>query len=198
MNNPMRVSLRSWAAGTVTYFALAAATVSLTRLNGGVALLWLATAFLVARLSTSHLRDWPLQLAGCALASAVATGLFGVGWVASGPLALINVCEALVAVALLRRWQRDGRFFESLGGMVRFGVVAGLAAPALTATAGAVAVSWVTDTGYLVNWGGWFIGHALGTLTFTPIFLLLMRGELRRWWIEVTSGPSWRRRHCCS
>ena len=165
-----------------SFFLVASATIALTRFNGGVALLWLATALLIAWLATAPRRTWPAAICACAGASFCATSLFGMGVVAAGPLALINVAEAVLATVLLRRFQPDKRYFETLRGILIFFLIAALAAPALSAPLGALTASWVTGTDFLTNLGDWWIGHGLGTLTFCPIFLLLLRGEVGRWW----------------
>jgi diguanylate cyclase (GGDEF)-like protein/PAS domain S-box-containing protein len=168
------------------YFAAASAAVAATRLNGGVALIWLASALLLGRLGTAPRRHWPAILVTCALASALATSMFGVGPIAAPALALVNIGEAALTAWLLRR-ARSTDPFQSLDWLVRFVGAAGLLAPFLSALCGATIVHLATGGDWTSNALGWFVGHSLGTLTFAPLATFLMRNDLSRWRSEAGS-----------
>ena len=167
------------------YFAAAAATVGATRFGGGVACLWVATAVLLAALLTTSRRRWPVLIATCAAASVLVTGLFGLGWAAAGPLALINVCEAVLAALIIGRWGAWHRTLDSLEQLLVFCLAAGIAAPLASGVLGAAVASAVSGTPYAANLYNWSIGHALGTLSFAPVCTLIAAGSARRWFEQA-------------
>ncbi len=152
----------------------------MTRFEGGVALVWLATAVLIAHLAPRPARAWPLPLAACALSSTIATSLFGVGPAVAPALTLVNMTEAVLVVTLLRRLGLRSGYFDSLYNVLMFAGVAGAAA-ALTALPGAGAVAWATGTPFTSNLVNWFTGHLLGTVVLSPLATLLYAGEIRTW-----------------
>ena len=184
MSAPVVASPRSQARAVALlacgYFAIAAVTISWTRFDGGVALVWLASALLIADLARRPTRAWPLPLAACALASVLATSLFGVGPAAAPGLALVNLAEAALVVALLRRFGLRSGYFDSLTNVLLFAGVAAAAA-VLTALPGAGLVSWATGTPFINNAGNWVSGHLLGTFVLSPLATLLYTGEIRSW-----------------
>lgn len=163
----------------LAYFLSAAASIALTRFGGGVALVWVASALLTARLHSAPTKQWPMLLLIAAMASFLATGWFGLGWFAAGPLAVINVAEAALVAMLFRREGWRGSYTGS--SMAAFLVVACIIGPAATALPGAFVASLATDTPFLGNLRNWLIGHSLGMLTFAPVFLHWMRGSIGSW-----------------
>lgn len=96
----------------LVYFAAATLSICLFRFDGGIAEVWLASPVLVARLIALPRASWLQHGLVAALAGAVATGLFGLGWVVALPLTAINLAEAvgsaLVARHLLQaHWPDD-------------------------------------------------------------------------------------------
>jgi len=159
------------------YFGLAALAAVFTRFDGGVAFLWGATALLIAELVRRRRSDWPVIIVLCGVASAVATGWFGLGWALAIPFAAFNLAEAGIGAWLLTRWRSDRRAFESLGWMTNFVLSVGIAAPLAMSIAGAL---WLTIDGrpFGHTFVNLFLGHSLGSLTFVPIFMLLVSGRL--------------------
>lgn len=170
----------------VAYFVIAAATISLTRFGGGVAYMWVATALLLAALSVRPRRHWTPMLAWCAGASFLATGLFGLGWAAAGPLAAINIAEATLGAWLLRHWNARSDALDSVGRLTLFVVAAGLVAPVVTAFPGAGVAALATGTPYPQNLLAWTVGHGLGAISFAPIFSLALGGVVTRWFEHAT------------
>lgn len=165
----------------VVYFVAAAAALLVSRFEGGLAFIWLANAFLMADLITTPTRYWWKSIAACAIASTVATALFGMGPVAAVPMALINILEALI-VAVIYRWKGAGSIIAgSLRPMLVF-VVALCGVANVIAGLGAAAVaSALTDNGFWGSWLQWYSGHVLGALTCMPMLALLLQGEFGRW-----------------
>ena len=171
------------------YFMAAGLTIAFTRYEGGFATLWFATAYLTATLAVTSRRHWPLICIVCAAASALSTGLLGLGWTVAMPLALINMLEAVVTALLIRRRVASATL-DSLSWFGRFAIKVGLIAPIIGATLGGlVAYQWM-DAGFGSAWLTWFAGHALGSLTFTPFAMLVARGDLQKW-ISSLHGPRW-------
>ncbi|MFC7536885.1 MASE1 domain-containing protein [Sphingomonas sp. GCM10030256] len=168
---------RQWALA-LTYFGAAWAAVSLTRFEGGVAFLWVATAVLIATLLRTPVRRWPEPLLVCGVVGILVTGSVGLGWALAVPFAAINLFEAALAAWLLRRLGAPGEPMESLGWFFRFVLVVGLVAPLLGASAAAVATSAAGLNGWstLLHF---FTGHSLGNLTFTPIAMLVAGRQAR-------------------
>ena len=163
----------------LAYFAAASLAVSLTRYDGGVASLWVAGSFLIATLMVIPRRQWIAPLATCALASGLATGLFGLGWSVVPMFVPINLAEAIVAACILRRRGEALRPLGSLSWMVRFVLAVGVAAPLVGAVLAAAAL-WSIGKPPGSAFVDFFAGHALGNITFTPLALLVVHGDLPR------------------
>lgn len=164
----------------LAYFLLASATIATTRLGGGVAILFVANAALTAYLLTTARQQWRRAMIVCGVASTLATGLFGFGIVAAPIFAVINMAEAFLAASLFRRFAGHRSPLESLSGFFVLLVTAGIFAPALSALGGAT-VAALHGADFATNALRWFAGHALGTMTFAPACLLVMRGDVGRW-----------------
>ena len=163
------------------YLAIAGTTIALTRYGGGVACLWVAGAALLAGLVAAPRRRWPWMLAACGIASVTATGLWGLGWGAALPMAAVNGGEAVLAALLMERWGGRDRSFDSLERLLVFCLAAGIAAPLASGMFGAGIATAATGTPYLPNLCNWFVGHALGTISFAPVFILVASGSAARW-----------------
>ena len=163
------------------YFAAASFTVSISRFEGGLAFIWIANAFLMAELLTTRMSYWPRAVFACALASAVATALFGIGPVAALPMAFINVSESLIVAAICRYFLKDDIVTGSVRPLVVFILALCGVADIVTGLAAASVASATTPVGFSASWLQWYAGHALGGLTCTPVVILLLQGEWSRW-----------------
>jgi diguanylate cyclase (GGDEF)-like protein/PAS domain S-box-containing protein len=165
----------------LAYFCATAVAVSLTRFDGGFAFVWFGTALLVARLVTLPSRQWPAHLAICAVANLVATGWFGLGWLASPVLTVANIGEALVGAVLLRRLGGSEKPFESLDWFFAFLVACGLVSPLVGGLAAGITCHVLFGLEWMSSSQNWVIGHALGNLTLTPFAIFALGGEMRAW-----------------
>lgn len=158
------------------YFAAAAFAVGLTRFDGGVAFIWLATSILAADLMSRPRHTWIFSIIPCAVASVLVTGWWGLGWTMALPFAVINMTEATIAAWLFRRFADPRRPLGSLGWLLQFVLSVGIVAPLVAGLLAAVAVWWIglSPAQTLVTFVS---GHALGNLTFTPIALLMTRSN---------------------
>jgi diguanylate cyclase (GGDEF)-like protein/PAS domain S-box-containing protein len=162
------------------YFVLSAGTLRLTRFDGGVAFLWVATALLTARLTTLSIRRWPAPIAACFCASALATSLWGFGPALAMPLAAINMVESVIGAVLLHRLVPQRAILDSHRWLIVFVAATGIVAPTISAALGSGAATLISGQPFFGNALRWYSGHALGTLAFMPIFMLVMRGDAAR------------------
>ncbi|MCW1432171.1 MASE1 domain-containing protein [Novosphingobium sp. JCM 18896] len=137
----------------VTYFAVAAITINFSLYHGGVALVWVATAVLVAHLVNRPRSYWPKAALVCAVLGAAATTMFGLGFKAAVPFALINVVEAVGAAALLRRLHPGQSRFESLREIAIFIGVAGVVMPAVCGLSAGMVIHWLMDGSFFWETG---------------------------------------------
>ena len=165
----------------LAYFVVASITILFTRFNGGLALVWPATGVLLAYLLSSTPARRVPALWACCTVSVIATSIFGFGPLIALPLAILNVAEAWLIMAVLDRTRPQRDYFESLRGLTILVIVAGLAVPAVCAVPGA-AFSWIASgRPFGEQWVNWLAGHGLGTLLVTPIALFARRGEIAGW-----------------
>nr|WP_087576163.1 sensor domain-containing diguanylate cyclase [Sphingomonas sp. CDS-1] len=173
------------------YFLMASLALASSRFEGGLAFIWGANALLMAYLLTSRTNSWPGALIACGVASALSTALWGMGPLAAAPMAGINLLEGLIVALLCRRFAPGGKFAGSMQPLFVF--ILALCGPA-NLIAGMAAAS-VASTLTAVSFGAallqWYTGHVLGGLTCTPILMMLMQGELRRWFGQTSHRQKW-------
>lgn len=185
---PLNHRVREAALTAAAYFGCGAASLVLTRFDGGVAIVWLAGALLFAKLCATPRRRWPGITLACAAFGLIASQLFGIRGLAGVPLPFICVAEAVAAAWLVKRvYPRFGRF-QSVPEVASFLVICGFAVPAATALVAAWSVHLGRDIPYWTAWRDWYAGHALGLVAFAPPLLLTLRGQTRQW--IATAGRS--------
>ena len=190
----LRSGWLGWAGLAILYFALAALTITTTRVGNGVSIIWIANALAIAQLLGTPRRAWRPALVACALGSCAATSLFGFGPVAAAPFAVANLLEAVAAAWVFRRLAGRTSPLDSLRGFSIFALGAGIVGPAVGALCGGMLAAMLGQPFFLsvINW---FTGHSLGALTFTPLILLFVRGDLRDWardsgWAKALEGAA--------
>src|SRR6476619_4995133 len=115
-----------WLFAGLVYTLFASATIAFTRLDGGVAIVWIANGFLVPWLSLTRRRHWPKAIALALAGNMIATVWFGAGWGGLG-LPVLNLTECVVTVEILRRLLGHSYYMDSIAGFAKFAVVATLA-----------------------------------------------------------------------
>lgn len=173
-------------ATAAAYFGCAAAAIAYTRFQGGFAHLWLATGVLTASLAATPRRQWWSLLILAAVASIAATMAYGLGSRLAVPIAAINLLEAAIGAWILRRTPATPNTLDSLSSIGHFLLAVGFIAPAIGAAMGAVIAYAAGDAFIGRNWLVWFSGHSLGSITCTPLVLLLLKGEWVKWARRVT------------
>ncbi|EPR17074.1 diguanylate cyclase [Sphingobium indicum IP26] len=173
------------------YFLMAALALASSRFEGGLAFIWGANALLMAYLLTSRAGAWPGALIVCGVASALSTALWGMGTLAAVPMAVINLLEALIVALICRRFAPGGKFAGSMQRLFVF--ILALCGPAnlIAGLAAATVASALTTVPFASSLLQWYTGHVLGGLTCTPILMMLMRGELRRWFGQTPPRGKW-------
>lgn len=167
------------------YFALAVLALSTSRFEGGLAFIWAANALLMADLLTSQKRYWPRSLLACAIASTAATARFGMGPAAALPMAAINLAEALIVALICRRFAPSLRVAGAMRPLLVFTLALCGPANLIAGLAAGLVASALTPVSVGTAWLQWYTGHVLGGLTCTPILVMLMQGELRRWFRQT-------------
>jgi diguanylate cyclase (GGDEF)-like protein/PAS domain S-box-containing protein len=163
----------------IAYFIAASVAVALTRYDGGIAFLWIATPLLIADLMTRPRRQWLASILPCAVASALATSLFGMGWEMALPFAAINTFEAFLAAWVFRRYGHPLRPLGSLSWLLHFVISVGLIAPAVCAALAALTF-WAFGHSPGAAFVHYFTGRALGNITLTPLAMLIAQGGVER------------------
>jgi diguanylate cyclase (GGDEF)-like protein/PAS domain S-box-containing protein len=170
----------------LVYFVLASVSIELARYGEGVTFLWPATSLLLTFLVVRPTQVWPWALIVSAAASWTASVCFGVGAWAGIPVAAAATFEALLSAYVLRRVSVDVFAFEDLKPLGLFVLTAGVIAPGISGLVGAIAIAHHERDHVWRIWHSWFLAHGLGTVTFAPLLMLLMRGDLRRMHSDAT------------
>ncbi|WP_294133098.1 sensor domain-containing diguanylate cyclase [Sphingobium sp.] len=167
------------------YFVVATLALLLSRFEGGLAFIWGANAFLMAELLTSRTRYWPRAIIACAIASAMATALFGMGPLAAIPMAAINIVESLIVAIICRRFVPDRRIIGAIRPLIIFIIALCGVANVIAGAMAASVAAFLTPVPFGASWLQWYSGHVLGGLTFAPILILFLQGECGRWWRDT-------------
>ncbi|GAA0735727.1 sensor domain-containing diguanylate cyclase [Sphingomonas japonica] len=160
----------------IAYTILAAAAIAFTRLSDNVALIWFATAPLLAALTVWPRRSWWMFILAGLIGSMTATLVTSPYTALAGLFAIANVGEAVIAALLLRRWALNRELFLSTRSIPWFVLWAGFVAPALSGAVVAAALFAAHGTDPLTTWGNWLIGHGLGSVIAMPLAVLVLRG----------------------
>ncbi|KQT34883.1 hypothetical protein ASG29_01640 [Sphingomonas sp. Leaf412] len=183
MTSRWREHANAWTAplgAALGYFALATATIVLTSDGRSHATVWPADAVVLALLLTRPRATWPAILwAGwlANLAANIATRGWGPWLVLYGA---INMAQVLFAAHMLRRHRWEGGLLADGASLTRFILWAGLAAPAMGGTLGAIAGAINFGTPLAPSALRWFASSALGLLILTPFLADMVSGEYQR------------------
>lgn len=156
----------------VTYYCLAATAIVLTRLSGGIALIWFANGVLVPALCLLRSRHWGPTVLACLAASAAATLTFRWAPLGAAEFAVANVLEGALAAMLLRRLRICRDPVADLRSVLLFAGVAGIFAPVLSGVFGAIAAGTTYHAPFARTWAEWAAGHGLGLVITAPFVML--------------------------
>ncbi|MAY20641.1 MAG: hypothetical protein CL955_08485 [Erythrobacteraceae bacterium] len=178
--NPARRIFSALAFG-FAYFLIASLSVTYTRFEGGTAFIWIASALLLGALLYCPRRTWAEIVIACAIGSFVATWQFSLGFVPGIALAIVNVGEVLVAIAVLRWAKPTFGDLDSVQEVAWIIAAAGIAGPLATSVPGAFVITEYTSVSFAQNWLAWLSGHSLGMFIFGPIAILVAKGQVAAW-----------------
>ena len=165
----------------LAYFALATAAMLTSRFDAGLAYLWVANAMLITVLGRRPRHAWMPAILWSAAGSALATGLWGVGWAVAPALAVANMAEAWLAAHLLLRGRSALLPLGSLKWFAKLIVAAGLAGPLAMAGIAAVPLLLAVGQDPIDTAARVVLGHGLSNLIIIPIFQLLATADSGLW-----------------
>jgi PAS domain S-box-containing protein len=177
--------------------ALALAGVMLTREHGRIAALWLPNAVLTAiLLRRRHGSDHGYILAGLA-GNIIANLIAGDTLDRAAGLSICNSLEMLL-VTWGTRWL-CGRFpdMSDLGHLMKFSLIGGLIAPAITGLFACIVLRWPQTAPDFSLWISWATADGLGMLIVAPVLMIFidawrdrsyLRSRSRTDWILILSG----------
>jgi two-component system sensor histidine kinase UhpB len=136
---------------------------------------WFPDSVLLCALLLSPRNTWWIYIAATLpIRLFVAVPVWAPAWFL--PACFVNdSLKGLLAAWFLRRESRPDTWFDDLNGFVRYGLVAILLAPALSAFAGAATHMAARGSDFWTAWKPWFLGNALANLLLTPALFCLVR-----------------------
>jgi signal transduction histidine kinase len=125
-------------------------------------------------------RNYGSIIVGAAAAVTLGNMAVGNGLTFSATMAAANVIEAVVAIALLSACGIGFANLCDFGSLLIFVAVAGIAAPMLGATIGAMASGAVHHVPWRSLWLNWYPAHALATILLVPFLVSVTSDEWHR------------------
>lgn len=156
------------------------ASVTLTRHLGEVSPIWLSNGVLLAALLQTPRRAWPSMLVSGALADVLAHMLAHDAMLCSLGLAAANSTEVVIALTIMRGWNRGMTACGSRKVLLRFGFAC-LAGSTVSAVLAAELLSAIKEAPYAVVLRIWLCGDLLGLLVVTPVVLCFGRHRQPQW-----------------
>ncbi len=174
-----RVRLLWILALAAAYFVAGTLGLRLAFLNASATAVWAPTGIALAAVLVLGTWVWPGIAIGAFLVNVATSGSIPV----SAAIAVGNTLEALTGAWLVNRWANGARAYERALDIVSYALVAGMVAPAVSATIGVTSL-WLaglaTTAQYPQVWLTWWLGDASGAIVVTPV-LLLTKTSRDRW-----------------
>jgi PAS domain S-box-containing protein len=174
----MPARLVAMAALALAYFVAGRLGLSLAFVNASASAVWPPTGIALAAVLSVGAWVWPGIAIGAFLVNLTTSGSL----LASIGIAAGNTIEALVAAHLVSRFANGTRAFDRAPDVVKYAVLAGLAAPVIAATIG---VASLLGTGLTTTaewprvWLTWWLGDAGGAVAIAPALILLVASPAR-------------------
>jgi diguanylate cyclase (GGDEF)-like protein len=149
-------------------------------LNPSASPIWAPTGIALAAFILYGGQVWPAIFLGAFLYNYTTAGSL----VTSLGVALGNTLESAAGATLVRRWANGARAFEGGRDVVRFVVLAGILATAISPTVGVTTLAlggYVKWTDYAAVWLTWWLGDAAGALLVAPPLILWGLRSRVRW-----------------
>ena len=156
----------------LAYYALAVLALFLARYPGSVASFWFANAFAVGWILTTRNPYAPLPWFAVASAVVLANLSFGDSVFIAISFVPANLAEALLAVALVRRFAVAPLRLEVEVSSIASVLICAAAIPPLAgATLGAASLHLLGFTTFATAWPSWLVGDVLGMIVVLPLVL---------------------------
>ena len=178
---PRLLLTRSLAIGAIAavYFVAAKLGLRLAYVNASATAVWPPTGIAIAALLLGGPRLWPGVLIGAFAANLTTTGtpLSSLG------IAVGNTLEGVTAAWLVNRYAGGARFFEEPRHLFRYAGLAGILAPAISATIGvaSLVLAGLVPGQHLAVWTTWWLGDAAGALVVAPLIVTWVRARPTAW-----------------
>ncbi len=123
----------------------------------------------------------------CGFAGNVIANLVTYGGVTASALySLSNMAGIFIAAMLLQRDNAYGNPLENIRSVVRFVLIGGIIAPAVSSVGGALTAHYLFGQHLWDSYSTWYVAGALGFVIFTPLFLGIISGAFSRWVAEMS------------
>jgi len=180
MLKPLALKWPAAALLLLLYYAAGRLGLSMAFVHLSASPVWAPTGIALAALLIWGYRVWPLILLGALLVNFTTSG----SWPASLLIAGGNTLEGLAGAWLVNRYAGGRQAFDQPRDLVKFTLLAALAATMLSATIG---VSALVLTGLASAakfgpiWLTWWLGDATGALIVTPVLVLWAQQPALHW-----------------
>lgn len=148
--------------------------------NPSASPIWAPTGIALAAFILGGGRVWPAIFLGAFLYNYTTAGSF----VTSLGVALGNTLEGAIGASLVRRWANGTHAFDAGRDVVRFIVLAGILATAVSPLIGVTTLAlggYVHWSDYVPVWVTWWLGDVAGALLVTPPLVLWGTRRRVRW-----------------
>ena len=184
MSGPQRAA--TIAGFALLYFIAARAGLALAVVHVSASSVWPPSGIALAGLLLFGRAVWPGVFIGAFLANitTLAPGLPLVAIATALLIAAGNTLEAIAGEYLIRRWAGGPVALRQARQVFVFAAIAGLAAPAIAATIGSIALAahgLLGRAGFADVWLTWWLGDGVGALVFAPLLLLWVDRRPKAW-----------------
>jgi len=177
---PWLTRFLGWLLLSFCYFAAGKAGLTLAFVNASATAVWPPTGIAIAACVLFGLWAWPGILLGAFLVNVTTSGSIPTSIV----IAIGNTLEGLAGAYLVQRFARGTHAFDRAQDIFKFSLLAGLVAPAISATIGVASLAvgglaaW-TEIGPI--WLTWWLGDVTGALIVAPLVILWATRPRMRW-----------------
>ena len=162
----------------IIYFVFAKVSLTLASLHPSASPVWPASGLALASLLLWGNGLWPAIAAGAFLANVTTLGSLSTSCLIAGG----NTLEALITVALLKRFKASTHLFEGPSQVVLFACLTFLPGTMISATMGVgslVLAGFAEPAKFSSIWLTWWLGDVGGQLLVTPFIVLWAKSSLK-------------------
>ncbi|QUD86514.1 PAS domain S-box protein [Phenylobacterium montanum] len=163
------------------------ASIVVPRLLGRGEGIWPANALTLTILMLTPTRQWPVWLASAGLGNVAAGMISGESLAMSGLMTGCNLIEIAGAAVTVRRLVGERLDVSRADHLWRFALVAGVAAPLVSASLAALALGGLRGDDEWFTFGSWVAADGLGAVILAPLLLTLR--DQRRWLAATPLSP---------